>query len=55
MFVSELRLVCQVFVDARKETQEFVKSASNFSRCFCEDIVQCSVKFFFLMDYEDPW
>lgn len=35
-----------------QETQEFVKSASNFSRCFCEDIVQCSVKFFFLMDYE---
>mmetsp|Transcript_107978 Transcript_107978/g.312018 ORF Transcript_107978/g.312018 Transcript_107978/m.312018 type:complete len:380 (-) Transcript_107978:54-1193(-) len=35
-----------------QETQEFVKSASNFSRCFCEDVVQCSVKFFFLMDYE---
>mmetsp|Transcript_109073 Transcript_109073/g.314168 ORF Transcript_109073/g.314168 Transcript_109073/m.314168 type:complete len:368 (+) Transcript_109073:90-1193(+) len=34
-----------------QETQEFIKSASNFSRCFCEDVVQCSVKFFFLMDY----
>mmetsp|Transcript_183330 Transcript_183330/g.581372 ORF Transcript_183330/g.581372 Transcript_183330/m.581372 type:complete len:466 (+) Transcript_183330:103-1500(+) len=33
-----------------KETQEFIVSASSFSRCFCEDVVQCSVKFFFLMD-----
>lgn len=33
-----------------QETQEFVISATSFSRCFCEDVVQCSVKFFFLMD-----
>jgi len=33
-------------------TQEFVISATSFSRCFCEDIVQCSVKFFFLMDFD---
>lgn len=35
-----------------QETQEFVKSVTSFSRCFCEDVVQCSVKFFFLMDCE---
>jgi len=35
-----------------QETQEFVVSVTAFSRCFCEDIVQCSVKFFFLMDCE---
>mmetsp|Transcript_13427 Transcript_13427/g.31573 ORF Transcript_13427/g.31573 Transcript_13427/m.31573 type:complete len:372 (-) Transcript_13427:118-1233(-) len=35
-----------------QETQEFVVSATSFSRCFCEDVVQCSVKFFFLMDCE---
>jgi len=33
-----------------QETQEFILSAASFSRCFCEDVVQCSVKFFFLMD-----
>jgi len=33
-----------------QETQEFVTSITSFSRCFCEDVVQCSVKFFFLMD-----
>jgi len=33
-----------------QETQEFIISATSFSRCFCEDVVQCSVKFFFLMD-----
>eukprot|EP00415_Alexandrium_ostenfeldii_P001229 UN1229 len=33
-----------------QETQEFTLSATSFSRCFCEDVVQCSVKFFFLMD-----
>lgn len=35
-----------------QETQEFTVSASSFSRCFCEDVVQCSLKFFFLMDCE---
>lgn len=35
-----------------QETQEFTVSATSFSRCFCEDVVQCSVKFFFLMDCE---
>mmetsp|Transcript_45101 Transcript_45101/g.104500 ORF Transcript_45101/g.104500 Transcript_45101/m.104500 type:complete len:370 (-) Transcript_45101:101-1210(-) len=35
-----------------QETQEFVVSVASFSRCFCEDVVQCSVKFFFLMDCE---
>merc|ERR1719362_35903 len=33
-------------------TQEFIISATSFSRCFCEDVVQCSVKFFFLMDFD---
>lgn len=33
-----------------QETQEFVVSATSFSRCFCEDVVQCIVKFFFLLD-----
>lgn len=33
-------------------TQEFIVSATSFSRCFCEDVVQCSVKFFFLMDFD---
>jgi hypothetical protein len=35
-----------------QESQEFVISVTSFSRCFCEDIIQCSVKFFFLMDCE---
>jgi hypothetical protein len=35
-----------------QETQEFISSATSFSRCFCEDVVQCSLKFFFLMDCE---
>merc|ERR1712187_396435 len=35
-----------------QESQEFVISITSFSRCFCEDIIQCSVKFFFLMDCE---
>merc|ERR1712039_843985 len=34
------------------KTQEFTKSITSFSRCFCEDVVQCCVKFFFLMDCE---
>jgi len=38
-----------------QETQEFVLSISSFSRCFCEDVVQCSVKFFFLMDCKLNW
>lgn len=38
-----------------QETQEFVLSLSSFSRCFCEDVVQCSVKFFYLMDIEMNW
>lgn len=33
-----------------QESQEFVLSITSFSRCFCEDVIQCSVKFFFLMD-----
>eukprot|EP00931_Biecheleriopsis_adriatica_P090506 TRINITY_DN64485_c0_g1_i1.p1 TRINITY_DN64485_c0_g1~~TRINITY_DN64485_c0_g1_i1.p1 ORF type:complete len:365 (+),score=75.60 TRINITY_DN64485_c0_g1_i1:58-1152(+) len=35
-----------------QETQEFTLSITSFSRCFCEDVVQCSLKFFFLMDCE---
>lgn len=35
-----------------QESQEFVLSVTSFSRCFCEDVVQCSLKFFFLMDCE---
>lgn len=35
-----------------QETQEFIVSVTSFSRCFCEDLVQCCVKFFFLMDCE---
>ncbi|CAE7558299.1 unnamed protein product [Symbiodinium natans] len=33
-----------------QETQEFTMSITSFSRCFCEDVVQCSLKFFFIMD-----
>ncbi|CAL1132771.1 unnamed protein product [Cladocopium goreaui] len=33
-----------------QETQEFTISIASFSRCFCEDVVQCSLKFFFIMD-----
>ncbi|CAE7245669.1 kmo [Symbiodinium pilosum] len=33
-----------------QETQEFTLSITSFSRCFCEDVVQCSLKFFFIMD-----
>lgn len=35
-----------------QETQEFIVSATSFSRCFCEDVIQCCVKLFFLMDIE---
>jgi len=35
-----------------QETQEFIVSVTSFSRCFCEDVIQCCVKFFFLMDIE---
>lgn len=35
-----------------QETQEFTISIASFSRCFCEDVVQCSLKFFFIMDCE---
>eukprot|EP00929_Paragymnodinium_shiwhaense_P081075 TRINITY_DN42354_c0_g1_i2.p1 TRINITY_DN42354_c0_g1~~TRINITY_DN42354_c0_g1_i2.p1 ORF type:complete len:360 (+),score=59.52 TRINITY_DN42354_c0_g1_i2:90-1169(+) len=35
-----------------QETQEFVSSVTAFARCFCEDLVQCSLKFFFLMDFK---
>eukprot|EP00437_Effrenium_voratum_P046243 CAMPEP_0181523578 /NCGR_PEP_ID=MMETSP1110-20121109/67973_1 /TAXON_ID=174948 /ORGANISM="Symbiodinium sp., Strain CCMP421" /LENGTH=348 /DNA_ID=CAMNT_0023654253 /DNA_START=18 /DNA_END=1060 /DNA_ORIENTATION=- len=35
-----------------QETQEFTLSIASFSRCFCEDVVQCSLKFFFIMDCE---
>jgi len=38
-----------------QETQEFVLSITSFSRCFCEDVVQCSIKCFFLMDVEMNW
>eukprot|EP00928_Gymnodinium_smaydae_P027863 TRINITY_DN21408_c0_g1_i2.p1 TRINITY_DN21408_c0_g1~~TRINITY_DN21408_c0_g1_i2.p1 ORF type:complete len:408 (+),score=87.04 TRINITY_DN21408_c0_g1_i2:66-1226(+) len=33
-----------------QETQEFITSITAFSRCYCQDVVQCSLKFFFLMD-----
>merc|ERR1712032_170560 len=35
-----------------QESQEFVVSITSFSRCLCEDVIQCSVKFFFLLDIE---
>eukprot|EP00438_Fugacium_kawagutii_P011512 Skav228311 [mRNA] locus=scaffold4453:58776:75468:+ [translate_table: standard] len=35
-----------------QEMQEFTISIASFSRCFCEDVVQCSLKFFFIMDCE---
>lgn len=36
---------------ASREDQEFVASLASFSRCFCEDIVQCTLKLFFLLDF----
>lgn len=33
-----------------QESQEFMVSVTSYSRCFCEDIIQCTIKFFFLMD-----
>lgn len=35
-----------------QESQEFVVSVMAFSRCFCEDVVQCTLKFFFILDFE---
>lgn len=35
-----------------QESQEFMVSITSYSRCFCEDIIQCTIKFFFLMDCE---
>lgn len=49
-------VITRVYIPLRcQETQEFVLSLSSFSRCFCEDVVQCSVKFFFLMDCKVNW
>lgn len=46
-------VLCRLYIPlGYRETQEFVVSITSFSRCFCEDVVQCSVKFFFLMDCE---
>lgn len=55
--LSDLAMLHEVLVRlyipvSCQETQEFVASIASFSRCFCEDVVQCSVKFFFLMDCE---
>eukprot|EP00927_Polykrikos_kofoidii_P066016 TRINITY_DN61696_c0_g1_i1.p1 TRINITY_DN61696_c0_g1~~TRINITY_DN61696_c0_g1_i1.p1 ORF type:complete len:363 (+),score=50.13 TRINITY_DN61696_c0_g1_i1:325-1413(+) len=35
-----------------RESQEFTSSVTSFSRCFCEDIIQCCLKFFFFLDIE---
>lgn len=55
--LSDLALLHEVLVRlyipvSCQETQEFVASMTSMSRCFCQDVVQCSVKFLYLMDCE---
>jgi len=52
MFMLHTVLVCLYTPLSCRETQEFIQSATSFSRCFCEDVVQCILKFFYLVDYE---